>query len=124
MVMLQPRREIVLEYLHQPDFKYLRAMAAFYVRLFFVAEDVYKLLEPLLADYRKLRLRSIQQGVSLTYMDEFVDALLTQERVCEIALPRLTKRVVLEDAGKLEPRESLIASDLSSSDSDSDDDSD
>lgn len=63
-------------------------------------------------------MRSIA-GISLTFMDEFVDSLLTQERVCEIALPRLTKRLVLEDAGKLEPRESGIASDLDSSSSSS-----
>lgn len=113
-----------MEYLNQQDFKYLRALAAFYIRLFYVSEEVYQLLEPLLGDYRKLRMRSIQ-GVTLTYMDEFIDSLLTQERVCEIALPRMTKRIVLEDAGKLEPKTSLVASESSSSDdSDSDSDSD
>lgn len=122
LVLLQPRREIVMEYLNQQDFKYLRALAAFYIRLFYVSEEVYQLLEPFLGDYRKLRMRSIQ-GVTLTYMDEFIDSLLTQERVCEIALPRMTKRIVLEDAGKLEPKTSLVASESSSSD-DSDSDSD
>ena len=32
-------------------------------------------------------------------MDEFVDQLLTEERVCDIILPRLAKRQVLEENG-------------------------
>lgn len=123
LIQLQPRTEIVLEYLNQKDFKYLTAIASFYIRLFFPSEDTFKLLEPLLDDHRKLRIRS-PAGVNLTYMDEFIDSLLTQDRVCEIALPRLTKRLVLEDAGKLEPRISSIASELEDSDDDSDSDSD
>ena len=41
-------------------------------------------------------------------MDEFVDELLTQERVCDIILPRLAKRDILEDLGDLGPRKSLL----------------
>lgn len=120
LVLLQPASAIVREYLAQPTFKYLTAVAAFYVRLYFEPHEVYALLEPLLADRRKLRMRSAAAGVALSHMDEFVDALLTQDRVCDIALPRMPKRIVLEDAGKLEPRVSAIASDLDDSDSDSD----
>jgi pre-mRNA-splicing factor 38A len=110
LIQLQPEREIVVEYLNQTDFKYLRAVAAFYIRLFFKAEDVYKLLEPLYVDYRKLRIRTTT-SVRLSYMDEFIDDLLTKERVCDTALPRLPKRVALEDLGKLETRESFLDSD-------------
>jgi hypothetical protein len=39
--------------------RYLRALAAIYIRLTFRAVDVYELLEPLLKDYRKLRLRDM-----------------------------------------------------------------
>lgn len=38
-------------------FRYLRALAAMYIRMTFRAADVYEILEPLLKDYRKLRLR-------------------------------------------------------------------
>lgn len=108
MIQLQPEREIIVEYLTQPHFKYLTALAAFYIRLFYNPADIYKTLEPLYSDYRKLRLRS-NSGVVLTYMDEFIDQLLTQPRVCDTSLPRLPKREILEDDGQLEPREPLLS---------------
>jgi pre-mRNA-splicing factor 38A len=42
------------------------------------------------------------------HMDEFVDELLTQERVCELILPRMTKREVLEETEGLAPRLSKL----------------
>ena len=71
---------------------------------------MYKTLEPLMIDYRKLRLRN-QAGFRLTFMDEYIDELLTKERVCDIALPRLPTRAQLEDLDQLEPREPLISDD-------------
>jgi pre-mRNA-splicing factor 38A len=47
-------------------------------------------------------------GYSLTHMDEFADSLLTQERVCDIILPRLPKRTVLEELREVGPRRSLL----------------
>ena len=41
-------------------------------------------------------------------MDEFVDQLLTEERVCDLILPRITKRDVLEDLGEIGPRKSRL----------------
>ena len=40
-------------------YRYLRALAALYIRMTFSAVEVYELLEPLLKDYRKLRQRSV-----------------------------------------------------------------
>ena len=37
----------------------MRALAAIYIRMTFRAVEVYELLEPLLKDYRKLRLRNM-----------------------------------------------------------------
>jgi pre-mRNA-splicing factor 38A len=116
LIQIQPEREIILEYLNQTDFKYLRALAAFYIRLFFKPADIYRLLEPLLADYRKLRIRTMA-GVHLTHMDEFVDDLLTKPRVCETTLPRLPDRIVLEDNDELDVREPLLSDPDSDSDS-------
>jgi len=116
LLQLQPEREIVMEYISDEgggEFKYLRALTAFYIRLTFPPVQVYKILEPLLADYRKLKRRG-QNGWSLTFMDEFVDDLLTKERVCDIALPRLPKRELLEDADELEPRQSALESEIES----------
>lgn len=58
MLQLQPDEDIVLEYIRQKDFKYLRALGAYYYRLVSKSEDVYRELEPLFLDYRKLRRRT------------------------------------------------------------------
>jgi pre-mRNA-splicing factor 38A len=108
-------------------YRYLQALAAFYIRLTFSGVECYKILEPFLNDYRKLRRRT-QNGFELTYMDEYVDALLRDERVCDIALPRIPTRFALEETEELEPRVSLLGSEIDSDEdgkeegSDSDDD--
>lgn len=121
LLQLMPERSIVLEYLHQEDFKYLSALAAFYVRLTFDAKDVYLTLEPLLADYRKLRRRMKDGGYSLTYIDQFADDLLTKDRVCGTSLRKLPARTVLEDLGQLEMRESALGDELEDIDDDEND---
>lgn len=108
LLQLQPDRSIVLEYLAAEDLKYLRALAAMYIRLTFPSMEVYELLEPLLNDYRKLRWRDMAGQYSLSHMDEFIDQLLTEERVCDLILPRLTKRAVLERKEGLRPRTSKL----------------
>jgi pre-mRNA-splicing factor 38A len=109
LLQLGPGDDIVAEYLNYggEKFKYLRALAAFYVRLTRRAEDVYLLLEPLLEDYRKLKQRK-RMGTSLTFVDQFVDDLLTKERVCGTTLWKMPKRDMLEDLELLEPRVSPL----------------
>ncbi|KAE8137091.1 PRP38 family-domain-containing protein [Aspergillus pseudotamarii] len=144
MLQLNPDRDIVLEYLNftdpvndeegeqtateqaengvvkqQGDFKYLRALAAFYVRLTFDAVDVYKTLEPLLLDYRKLK-RRVRDSVVLTYVDQFVDDLLTKDRVCGTSLWKLPSRQQLEDLDLLEERVSPLAAELEEMDNEED----
>ncbi|KAG0277848.1 hypothetical protein BGZ95_005226 [Linnemannia exigua] len=107
LLQLQPREEIVIKYItgltETDNNKYLRALGAFYLRLVGKPVDIYNYLEPLLDDSRKLRKRG-NSGYSLIHMDEYIDELLREERVCDVVLPRLTKRHVLEDAGELDPR--------------------
>ncbi|EMR08372.1 hypothetical protein PNEG_03212 [Pneumocystis murina B123] len=112
LLQLQPEKEIILEYLYANDFKYLQALAAFYIRLTFPAKECYLILEPFLNDYRKLRIRYSTGLYGLSYIDEFVDHLLNQERVCDIALPRLPTRFILEEMEELEPRKSALESEL------------
>ena len=112
LLQLLPSREIILEYLHQRDFKYLSALAAFYVRLTFDVVDVYKALEPLLGDSRKLRRRIKDGGYTLSYMDQFIDDLLTKDRVCGTSLRKLPHRTVLEDLDQLDPRESPLRDEI------------
>lgn len=42
--------------------RYLRALAAFYIRLTFRSMEIYELLEPLMKDYRKLRIRQVGES--------------------------------------------------------------
>jgi pre-mRNA-splicing factor 38A len=109
LLQLGPSDEILREYLDYggEKFKYLRALACFYIRLTRSAKDVYVLLEEHLGDYRKLKRRG-RQGTSLTFMDEFVDDLLVKERVCGTTLWKMPKRELLEDLDELEPRISKL----------------
>ncbi|KAG9244300.1 PRP38 family-domain-containing protein [Calycina marina] len=110
LLQLSPSHDIILSYLNYggEKFKYLRALACFYVRLTYRAKDVYELLEPFLGDWRKLRRKGRDGGSRLTFLDEFVDGLLTKERMCSTALVKMVNRVVLEDLDQLEPRVSSL----------------
>lgn len=140
LLQLNPERDVILEYLNfsdpvnedgeveeepengvlktRGDFKYLRALAAFYVRLTFDAVDVYKTLEPLLLDYRKLK-RRVRDSFMLTYMDQFIDDLLTKDRVCGTSLWKLPSRSQLEDLDMLDERISPLADELEELDQES-----
>jgi pre-mRNA-splicing factor 38A len=105
LLQLGPTDDVLQEYLGYggEKFKYLRALAVFYVRLTRKASDVFLFLEPFLEDKRKLVMRS-RTGKRLTFMDEFVDGLLTKERMCSTTLWKMPSRTLLEDEEKLEPR--------------------
>lgn len=115
LLQLYPSREIVLAYLADDTFKYLRALAALFVRFTFPEREVFETLEPLLEDYRKLRVRSHDGSYRLDHIDGFVDALLTQPRVFDIALPPLMTRARLEEREELEPRESPLQAEIDGS---------
>ena len=90
------------------DFKYVRALGAFYLRLTGRPAEIYEQIEPIYNDFRKLRFRT-PTGWEITYVDEFADDLLTSDRYCGIALPHLPKRDVLVSAGYLDgPRRSAL----------------
>jgi pre-mRNA-splicing factor 38A len=93
------------------EFKYLRALAAFYIRLAWEPVEIYTTLEPLLADFRKLRRRT-REGFALTYVDQFVDDLLSKDRMCATSLWKLPSRANLEDLELLEPRVSPLGNEI------------
>mmetsp|Transcript_4370 Transcript_4370/g.9788 ORF Transcript_4370/g.9788 Transcript_4370/m.9788 type:complete len:398 (+) Transcript_4370:236-1429(+) len=108
LLQIQPEEGIVEEFLQNEDFKYVRALGAFYLRLTGRPAEIYELVEPLCNDFRKLRFRD-PTGWKITYMDELADELLTTDRYCGIALPHLPKRDVLVSAGYLDgPRRSAL----------------
>ena len=112
MLQIQPEKDIVIEFIKNEDFKYVRALGAYYLRLTGTSLDCYKYLEPLLNDYRKIRTQKRDGNFELSHMDEFIDQCLHDERVCDVQLPRLQKREILEENNELEPRVSLLEGDL------------
>ena len=112
LIQLNPGEDVLKEYLSIPEYKYLRALTAFYVRLVMPAKTVYEMLEPLYCDYRKLRMVNNEGKYEIIYMDEFIDVLLEESGVFNIALPKLVKRKVLEENEGLGKRVSLLDEDL------------
>lgn len=109
---IQPEKDIVIEFIKNEEFKYVRALGAFYLRLTGTAVDCYKYLEPLYNDNRKLRRQNRMGQFEIVHMDEFIDDLLREERVLDVILPRIQKRHVLEENGELEPKVSALDDDL------------
>lgn len=58
MLQIQPEKDIVVEFIKNEDYKYVRVLGAFYLRLTGTDIDIYRYLEPLYNDYRKLRRKS------------------------------------------------------------------
>ena len=94
------------------DYKYVRVLGAFYLRLVGRALDIYQYLEPLLNDYRKIRERGLDGKFRITHVDEIVWDLLTKDTLCDVALPHLVKRTTLEDQQMLQERISVLEDDL------------
>jgi pre-mRNA-splicing factor 38A len=51
-------------------------------------------------------------GWELRHIDDFVESLLNDELCCDVSLPHLPKRHLLEEAGSLEPRESKLEKEM------------
>lgn len=110
LLQLAPDEDIVVhEYIKfgGEKFKYLRALGLFYIRMTRPAKECYEILEPYLEDHRKLRRRG-RDGKRLGFMDDFVDELLTKERVCGTSFYKIPRRRDLEDMEVLEPRISKL----------------
>jgi len=108
LLQLSPPTPIVVELLQQPTYKYIRLLAALYIRLTGRAEEVYGLLDALLSDWRKVRRRREDGTWELLHVDELIDEMLVKERCCSVTLPRLAKRDQLVAAGRLEERKSAV----------------
>ncbi|PNW74942.1 hypothetical protein CHLRE_12g503400v5 [Chlamydomonas reinhardtii] len=108
MLQIQPDKEIIIEYIKNEDFKYVRLLGAFYMRLVGKPLEVYQYLEPLYNDYRKVRLQTLEGAYALTHVDEVVDDMLRKDFLFDIALPRVPSRYTLEKLGQLDPRISVL----------------
>ncbi|XP_012224410.1 pre-mRNA-splicing factor 38 [Linepithema humile] len=112
MLQIQPEKDIIVEFIKNEEFKYVRALGALYMRLTGSSLDCYKYLEPLFNDNRKLRHQNKQGVFELVHMDEFIDNLLRDERSCDVILPRIQKRHVLEENNELEAKISALEDDM------------
>jgi pre-mRNA-splicing factor 38A len=108
LLQIAPERHVALEYARQGEYKYLRCLGAFYVRLVCSPAQVYEYLEPLLSDYRKVRVRTKGGLFKLSHVDKLVDSLLWNDYACDIALPRLPAHSVLERERMLSKRVSPL----------------
>lgn len=59
--------------------------------------QVYRYLEPLYNDLRKVRQLRADGGYELTHLDTLAEAMLHKDYLFDIALPRMPKRNELED---------------------------
>jgi pre-mRNA-splicing factor 38A len=62
MLQIQPDKDIIVEFIKNEDFKYVRALGAYYMRLTGTSLDCFNYLEPLLNDNRKLRRQNREGG--------------------------------------------------------------
>jgi pre-mRNA-splicing factor 38A len=118
LLQISPDHEIVTAYLTHSagnpvndsqlqlrDLRYLRALVATYVRLVGSAVTTYRLLEPLLLDYRKVVLVSPDLRSQLLSIDEWIMMLLNDadRSVCGLILPLIASRSQLVAEGVLPP---------------------
>ncbi|CAA9988352.1 pre-mRNA-splicing factor 38A, putative [Plasmodium knowlesi strain H] len=102
LLQIQPDKDIIYEYIKNEEFIYLRALGIFYLRLIGKSLEIYRYLEPILFDYRKMRIRLQNGTFEKIYMDVFVDNCLVMNNFLDVDFPSLTKRQVLEDNNLLE----------------------
>lgn len=74
--------------------------------------EVWKKLEPLYNDYRKLRMIDRAGKFFVITMDEYIDNLLREDRYLDVILPRISKRALHEELNELEPRIYMIDTEL------------
>ena len=71
----------MVEFIKNEDYKYVRALGAYYLRLTGRPVEIYQYLEPLYNDYRKVRVRLRSGAYDIVRMDEWIDELLTTDMV-------------------------------------------
>ncbi|GMH64992.1 hypothetical protein TrRE_jg771 [Triparma retinervis] len=102
LLQISPDVKIIKEYIKQQDFKYLRLLGAFYMRLVGSPVDIWECLESVVSDYRKFVIRVPgkvgEEQWRVEYVDDFVYGLLhdVEGYVLGIQLPRLPGRKVME----------------------------
>lgn len=121
LLQLSPDLDEISVFTQQSDFKYHRILAAFYIRLVETPVNIYKSLEPLLSDCRRVVIAHdsgidvppvlaplSNQSFALVYVDVIIDALLRSNELFGIALPRIPPRPLLVETNQLQARASSL----------------
>jgi len=104
MLQIQLDKDVVIELIRNEEFKYIRILGAFYLRLTFKGIEVYRYLEPLYNDYRKIRILTEKGKFMLTHVDEIIDNLLRKDIMFDTVMQRIQYRYFLVKQGSLVPR--------------------
>ncbi|CAD8047279.1 unnamed protein product [Paramecium sonneborni] len=112
LLQINPEKDIILEFLQSKDYKYINALAMFYIRLTSKAKEAYPTIEQFYSDFRKIRIRNLDGTFAIWHMDELAEKLLNEENIFGISLPRFQKRWILEELGQLEARKSVLEEEL------------
>jgi pre-mRNA-splicing factor 38A len=101
-----------VESVQKSDLRYLRALAAVYVRLVGTPETVFMLLEPILSDARTLSVINSSCKFDVVAMDELIEFLLGGQtrQIITMVFPYLPKRHQLAKKGSLLAYSSVLDS--------------
>ena len=98
MLQIQPEKDIVIEFIKQDEFKYVRCLGATYLRLTGNSLECYEYLEPLLSDFRRIKTMNKMGAYEVTHIDEFIDLLLNEvtfEKIVTLQLfPNKSKTLI------------------------------
>ena len=122
LISLKPEKGMILDLLIDDSFKYVRLLAVFYIRLVCTNHiDIYRYLEPLYNDYRKIRVQNSKGKFELTTVDQIIEVLLQikdnkpeeeeeEDHYLNIIFPTLIPRHILsqQQPQLLPPRKSLL----------------
>lgn len=68
---MNPEKDIIYEFIKNKDYKYVNALALFYLRMTGKPREIYMMMEIFYSDFRKLRVRYLDGSYGLMYMDDF-----------------------------------------------------
>lgn len=108
MLQIQIEPDIIAAYIENEHYKYVTALGAMYLRITGKPTEIYQHLERLYSDYRKVRRLNLDGTYTMSHVDEFVEELLTGGALCDVQLPYLPRRKILEDVHLLFPRISAL----------------
>ena len=89
---LEPSEEIIFSFINTKSWqmKYLRLLAALYIRFVYSSDKIFEILEPLESNYNKIAVLT-DNGYILKYFDEIIYSFLTEKIWFGIQFPTLIK---------------------------------